>query len=203
MPVPNLQPAAGELAELIKAVPDDMLARATPCPGYSLGDLIEHVGGLALAFAAAAAKNIGPLTGPARSWDAARLGPDWRTSIPRDLAALAAAWQGPSAWAGQTQAGGVDLPGEAAGMFGLNELVVHGWDLARASGQRLHPEPDALAAVHGFLVQVRAGDPGGDGPFGPVVAVPAGRSLLDQVVGLAGRDPDWRPPASAPGGGGR
>jgi hypothetical protein len=31
------------------------------------------------------------------------------------------------------------------------------------------------------------------GPFGPVVAVPAYRPLLDQVIGLAGRDPDWTP----------
>ena len=30
----------------------------TPCPAYTLGDLIEHVGGLALAFSAAADKDI-------------------------------------------------------------------------------------------------------------------------------------------------
>jgi len=39
---------------------------------------------------------------------------------------------------------------------------------------------------HGFLMAA-------GGPFGPVVAVPADRPLLDQVIGLAGRDPDWTP----------
>jgi uncharacterized protein (TIGR03086 family) len=195
MPMLDLEPAAGELSELIRTVPDGMLGRPTPCPGYSLGDLIDHVGGLALAFAATAAKNTGPLTAVAGSGDAARLGPDWRERIPRDLAALAAAWRDPSAWTGLTQAGGVDLPGEAAGVVALDELVVHGWDVARASGRQLDPDPAAVAALHGFLVQARSA--GGDLPFGPVVAVAAGRPLFDKVIGLAGRDPGWRPPTSA------
>jgi hypothetical protein len=38
-----------------------------------------------------------------------------------------------------------------------------------------------------------AHDRGADSPFGPPVAVPAGAPLLDQVVGLCGRDPGWTP----------
>jgi uncharacterized protein (TIGR03086 family) len=182
----DLTPAADEMSALIAAVPDELLGRPTPCPAYRLGDLIEHVGGLARAFAAAAAKDRGPLTGTPRPGDAARLGEDWRTRIPRDLSALAAAWQDPAAWAGMTRVGGGDLPGEIAGLAGLDELVVHGWDIARASAQELNPDAAAVAAVHGFLAAA-------GGPFGPVVAVPAERPLLDQVIGLAGRDPDWAP----------
>ncbi len=186
MPVLDLGPAADEMSVLIAAVPDELLGRATPCPAYRLGDLIDHVGGLALAFAAAAAKDRGPVTAAAASGDAARLGEDWRTRIPRNLSALAAAWQEPAAWTGMTQVGGADLPGEVAGLAALNELVVHGWDVARASAQELGTDPAAVAAAHGFLAAA-------GGPFGPVVTVPAGRPLLDQVVGLAGRDPDWTP----------
>lgn len=67
-----------------------------------------------------------------------------------------------------------------------NGLVVHGWDIARASGQKPTADPAAVKAAHGFLAAA-------GGPFGPVVAVPAERPLLDQVIGLAGRDPDWAP----------
>jgi uncharacterized protein (TIGR03086 family) len=188
MPMLDLTPAAEEMSALVRAVPEELLGEATPCPDYCLGDLIDHVGGLALAFAAAAAKEGGPLTAAARPGDAARLGPDWRARIPRDLAALATAWQDPAAWAGLTRVGGVDLPGEVAGVVALDELVVHGWDIARASGQPLTPEPADLAVVHGFLAQA-------GGPFGPVVAVPEQAPLLDRVAGLAGRDPGWLPPA--------
>jgi uncharacterized protein (TIGR03086 family) len=197
----DLEPAAAELSALIAGVPDEMLYRPTPCPAYRVGDLIDHVGGLALAFAAAAAKNAGSLAGADPSGDAARLGQDWRTRIPRDLAALAAAWRNQDAWTGMTHVGGIDLPGEVAGLVAVDELVVHGWDIARASGHRLDPDPAALEAVHGFLAQAAAADPGPaadrDGPFGPPVAVPDDAPLLDRVVGLAGRDPAWQAPVPA------
>ena len=45
----DLTPAARRMAELIAGVPDDRLRGPTPCPAYTLGDLVEHVGGLALA----------------------------------------------------------------------------------------------------------------------------------------------------------
>lgn len=198
MPMLSLEPATSDMSRLLGGVPDEILGWATPNPGYKLGDLIDHVGGIALAFAATAAKDVGALTGPARVGDAAHLGPDWRTRIPRDLAALAAAWQDPSAWTGATQAGGVDMPAQVAAVVGLTELIVHGWDIAVASGQRLRPDPDALTAVHGFLAQVRFDDPVVAGGFGPVVAVSAERPLLDQVIGLSGRDPDWRRPPAGP-----
>jgi hypothetical protein len=74
------------------------------------GDLIEHVGGLALAFAAAAAKESSARTEQQPSGDASRLSPGWRTRIPRDLAALAQAWREPGAWAGITRIAGMDAP---------------------------------------------------------------------------------------------
>ena len=66
--------------------------------------------------------------------DADRLGADWRSRIPQDLLAMAAAWRDPSAWTGMTRVGGVDLPGSAAGLVALDEIVVHGWDLAAPAG---------------------------------------------------------------------
>src|SRR5688572_23481646 len=128
----DLEPAARRMARLVEAVPDERLADPTPCEEYSVGDLLDHIGGFALAFRAAAVKQ--PLDG-APAGDAANLGADWRRRIPADLLALAEAWRDPSAWEGMTAAGGVDLPGEVAGGVALDELLLHGWDLAKATGQ--------------------------------------------------------------------
>lgn len=67
------------------------LASPTPCPAYAVGDLIEHVGTMALAFTAAANKDRGPYVETRPAGDAPRLADDWRGRIPRDLAALARA----------------------------------------------------------------------------------------------------------------
>jgi uncharacterized protein (TIGR03086 family) len=191
----DLEPAARRLADLVQNVREDQLQRPTPCPAYTLGDLLDHIGGLALAFTAAASKSADELSTKGPSGDASRLGDDWRTRIPRDLAALTEAWRDPAAWTGMTQAGGVDLPGEVAGLVALDELVLHGWDVARASAQSYDCDQPSLEAVHGFVAQFSAPgqEAGREGLFGPVVDVPDDAPLLDRVLGLSGRDPGWAP----------
>ncbi len=189
----DLGPAARRMAGLIGAVPDAALGDPTPCPDYTLGDLIDHVGGLTAAFTAAATKAGGRLGVQGPSADASLLGDDWRERIPRDLTRLADAWRDPAAWTGMTMAGGLELPAEVAGLVALDELVVHGWDVARASGQPYDCDAASLAAVHGFVAQFSG--PGQEearqGLFGPEVAVPDDAPLLDRVIGLTGRDPRW------------
>jgi hypothetical protein len=76
-------PVARRLAGLVARVGEDELGKPTPLPAYTLGDLIEHVGGLALAFTAAANKDVGsPYVGPPPPGDTSRLGADWQTRIP-------------------------------------------------------------------------------------------------------------------------
>ena len=193
MTVVDLEPATRRMADLISAIPDERLDRPTPCPAYTLGDLVDHVGGLTLAFTAAATKTFGDASAQGPSGDASRLGDDWRTRIPRDLAALAEAWRDPAAWSGMTQAGGLELPGEVAGLVALDELVVHGWDVARASGQPYDCDRRSLEAVHGFVAQFSGSgqEAAREGLFGPVVEVPEDAPLLDRVIGLTGRDPAW------------
>ncbi len=176
-------------------VADDELGSPTPCPAYRLGDLIEHVGGLALAFTAAANKDRGPHSEREPSGDASRLPDDWRTRIPGDLVALVRAWREPAAWTGMTRIAGTDAPAEMVGLTVADELVVHGWDVAAATGQPYDCEPELLAAAQSFLVQFTSPDApaGPEVPFGPQRQVTAGAPLLDRVVALAGRDPSWSP----------
>jgi uncharacterized protein (TIGR03086 family) len=192
----DLGPATRTVAALTARVRDDQLTDPTPCPAYTVGDLLDHIGGLALAFTRAARKTgLGEAPGgPPPLGDAARLEPGWRERIARSLEQLAEAWCDPSAYVGETEAGGVRLGGAEAAVVALNEVVVHGWDLARASGQPYAVEDASVDACLGFA-QLFSG-PGteelrGDA-FGPVVAVPADASPLDRLIGLMGRDPAWR-----------
>ena len=188
-----MRPAAGRLAELVTQVADGELGQPTPCPSYTVGDLIDHIGGLALAFTAAAQKETSDYTGTPSAGDGSRLEAGWRERIDRDLTALALAWQDPAAWDGLTQIGGGDAPGEIAGLSLADELVVHGWDLARATGRPFAADPPMVDAAQRFLSMFASPDAqaGPDVPFGPSQALPAEGPALDRLVALAGRDPHW------------
>ncbi|HZF87056.1 TIGR03086 family metal-binding protein [Streptomyces sp.] len=188
----DLGPQTAILARLVAGVPDDRLAGPTPCPRYTVRNLLGHLSGLAVAFRDAGRKNLGATTDTDPDATLPDIGPGWREELPKVLDELAGAWRDPAAWTGMTRAGGVDLPGEVAGLVLVDELVVHGWDLARATGQEYTPDPAALSACHAFLAE-GVDDPGRDALFGPVVDVPADAPLLDRAVGLSGRDPGWTP----------
>jgi len=190
----DLGPAAARLSHLVASTPGELLEAPTPCPAYTVGDLVDHVDGLAIAFTDAAKKTPPAGGSSGGSGDASRLGEDWRTRIPQDLGSLAEAWRDPAAWSGTTEAGGLELPGEVAGLVALNELVVHSWDLARATGQPCHRDQSSLETAHAFLGSFATG-PGEqrEGPFGPVVEVPDDAPLVARVLGLSGRDPEWTP----------
>ena len=189
----DLGPAARRLADLVANVKDDALDRPTPCPAYSLGDLIEHVGGLALAFSAAGRKERNAYNGVPPPGDASRLGADWRERIPRDLMAVAQVWAEPESWTGMTQIAGDETPAEVVGLVLADELAVHGWDVARASAQAYACEPDILEAALTFLQMFASPDApaGPEVAFGPARILLEEAPLLDRVVGLAGRDPGW------------
>lgn len=186
----DLGPAARQMASLLDGITDEQLTAPTPCDEYTLGDLIAHVSGLSQAFTAAAAKDVGPTTSQAPSAKAARLDDDWHTRVPEQLAALAEAWSKPEAWEGATQAGGIDLSADMAGKIALNELVIHGWDVARASGQPFDCDAQALDASMEF-VSLMSTPEGREGLFGPAVDVPADAPPLIRVLSLSGRDPSW------------
>jgi uncharacterized protein (TIGR03086 family) len=193
----DLIPATRRTAELIANLGDDQLVRPTPCPNYTLGDLLDHVNGLSQAFANAATKVIPEGgTAPPPPGDASRLERDWHAGIPERLAKLAEVWQDPAAWEGMTQVGGFDLPGEIAGLVALNEVIVHGWDIARASGQPYDADPENVEVC----IRTMGPQPGEERPagddvaFGRSVDAPADARPIDRLAAVLGRDPSWTPP---------
>lgn len=188
----DLGPAARQLLDVASRVDDTQLDGPTPCEGRSVGQLLQHVVGLTAAFRAAADKELGPQTDTDpddRGWP--QLEDGWRTQLERNAPALVEAWRAPDAWQGMTRAGGVDLPGEVAGLVALDELVLHGWDLARATGQPYDCDDATASACMAFVEQF---DPAGTpGLFGPAVPLDSEASVFDQVLARAGRDPHWQP----------
>ena len=190
----DLSPACQCTAQVLAGITDEQLTAPTPCEGLRLSQLVAHIGGLALAFAAAGRKQFGPLTDSSPTFGA-EPEPDWRTEYPARLADLADAFASPEAWEGMSRAGGVDFPGDVAGIVALTEVVVHGWDVARASGQPYDVDAGTAAAVLPNVIQTAAQGPV-EGLFGPAVPIADDAPVLDRLVALTGRDPGWGPGGS-------
>jgi uncharacterized protein (TIGR03086 family) len=188
----DLRPAAQRTADLVTSLDDDQLGLPTPCPDAHVGDLIDHLGVFAVRFHAAARKETEGGTAPSPRPSGANLEAGWRDRISRHLLALEDAWSDPRAWDGSTHAGGVEMPAEVVGLIALDELVVHGWDIAAATGRRYEPSPPEVEAAVAFVVSFDA--PRDGRLFGPVVSVADDAAPLDRLLGLTGRDPLWQRP---------
>lgn len=185
----DIAPAADRMANLLASVSEQQFDLPTPCPEARLGDLIDHVGTVAKRFTAVARKE-NTRSAPPRP-NAANLEAGWRDRIVRDLQTLAQVWRDATAWEGTTIVASTDMPAEVAGLVALDELVVHGWDIAVSTGQPYAPSMPEIEAAASFVTSFKA--PRDGNLFGPVVPVPDTASPLDRLLGLTGRDPRWQP----------
>lgn len=192
------RPVLDDLARVVGGVRPGQLGRPTPCAEYDVAALRDHVLGW-LQFMTAA------MADPRR--ETQRLDPvAYRAADDRrDLAGVVVECAGrfEAALAGGALGGEVvmsqaRMAGPAvAGMF-LGEYLVHGWDLAAATGQEwAPPEVSAQAGLDFFAGMVAPEYRGGpDGYFAAEVPVPDDAPALARLIGFAGRDPGWAPPAA-------
>lgn len=183
--------AAGAMAAVVRNITADQLANKTPCTEYDVRALVNHILFWGPSEAGAGRKESVPQPAATES-DVDLTAGDWRGDLLALLADISSAWAPASAWEGETTMGTPHtLPASVMGDMIMGELVVHGWDLAVATGQRLDLPADTLAhlldAAGGMAAQGRE-----LGMFGPEVTVAADAPALDRVLGLTGRDPAWK-----------
>jgi uncharacterized protein (TIGR03086 family) len=188
----DFKPVTDQVAGLLDAIGDEQLTDPTPCEEFSVAVLLNHFLGLAWAFASAAKKERGPHTDTPPGSPSPELDPEWRTLLRDRLTALAEAWSDPGAWDGEAVAGGVTLPGQVMALVALNEVAIHGWDLARATGQDYELPPQVVAVLLEFDGQDADDEAAREGIYGPVVQV-IDASPQDRLIAITGRDPGWRP----------
>ncbi|GAA3531445.1 TIGR03086 family protein [Aeromicrobium flavum] len=190
----DLEPAGTTLLTILAGVRDEHLDRPTPYHDRTVGELLQHLVTVTRVLRATAEKDFGPLTEVnlhVNDWPGLEDG--WRAAIEEQVPQLVQAWREESAWGGTTRGGGLEGPAETAGRITLDELVLHGWDLARATGQD-YPidsiDPEVFAASLEFLEAVEHDEvPEGQ----PAAGADDDVSVFNRMVALSGRDPQWSP----------
>lgn len=164
------------------------LTGPTPCD-WDLGTLIDHFAGTTAALTRVGARQ--PLD-PDDPWGSRTKlsSPDWPGLLITQLDDLSHSWSKPEAWQGTITASGPVMPATALGEMALIEVVLHGWDLARSTGQELRVSPALAAEVLRSVTETE--DLGRQmGAYGPAVVVGVDASDLDKALAAAGRDPAW------------
>jgi uncharacterized protein (TIGR03086 family) len=152
----------------------------TPCSEFTVHQLCEHMLGTMVASTHAAAKEPLPADAPVALTQA-----PWH-ACPPVVDRLVAAWGKPEAWEGETPFAGDVYPADFAGMVTIMELTVHGWDLARATGQPFNAEDDVVSTAAAFAAQIAEGARS-RGAFGAELPAAPGATALEKLIAFTGR----------------
>jgi uncharacterized protein (TIGR03086 family) len=176
-PITQLDHVLPMLDRLIAGLDGDDLARPTPCASFDVRGVLAHMVGGATMFAAAFRGE--PADAPALD--------DVVAEFPTAMAALRAAVASPGALE-RTSAGPFgDVTGGVFARFVAVDGLVHGWDIATATGQPYDPPADLVAAADAFAREA-IGDGMRDGDtFAAATMAPAGASPIEELVAFTGR----------------
>ncbi len=166
---------------MARAVPAQRWAGATPCSEWTARDLVEHVIGFHefLLLRPLGVRAHRPREDPGARWVA--------TS---DALFGALAVDGVLDRATDLPGGGQSTPREMIGAL-TTDVLVHTWDLARATGVDVGLDEELSADAY---AAARGADIGRDsGMVGPEVAVDDDADTATKLVALYGRDPSWTP----------
>jgi uncharacterized protein (TIGR03086 family) len=181
-PLAQFHAAAAQAQRVVATVRPDQLGDPTPCTGWTVRDVINHLTTGNLLFTAIVTD--GPK--PDRSRD--HLGDDHVTAFRDSVTDLSEAFAKHDVLSGTYATPFGTGPGALLVHMRRNELVQHAWDIARATGQSTDLAPDlAAAALASF--QAAPFMPRGEGkPFGETRQPPPDATAADRLAAFLGRE---------------
>jgi uncharacterized protein (TIGR03086 family) len=177
-PLTQLDQILPLLDGLVRPLDEAQLAAPTPCAAFDVRQILGHMVGGATAFAAAF-RGEAPAAGD--------LPDDLVTAFPDAMAELRRAAGSPGALERTIDAPFGQVPGEVFARFVALDGLVHGWDIATATGRSYEPPADVVADVDAFARQA-LGDELRDGDtFAVATEPPADATPVERLVAFTGR----------------
>jgi len=185
--------AAAEAARVMAGVPGHPMDAPTPCDEWDLRTLVNHVI-LWTAYSAERRAHGESVAEDLMSKDFTA-DPGFAQDYAAQIGRAVAAWSDPAAWERELGVMGSGTPAADVAAMLIAEMVLHGWDIARATGQDSACDEAAAASV---LATVEAQGEmfrqyQGFAAVVPLAADGEDATVLDQALSLSGRDPKWKP----------
>ena len=170
---------------IVANVDTSQFGGATPCAAFDVRELLNHMIGGNHRFVKIAHGEPGesvPATGDFVRNDAL-------TPYRESAEAVSKAWSDPSVLERTAHLPFGDFPGAFAIGIHTVEVIVHGWDLATATGQATDLDPELYAVAWQNCKDIDESFRGPGRPFGPAVTPPADASDTARLMAWLGRRP--------------
>jgi len=173
---------------VVRAVRPDQLTAATPCSDLDVRALLAHLVAT-VDRATAVGRGTDATTVP---WAVALVpGDEWGNAYEEGINTMWAVWRddvdGTARLDRPVRAPFGTVPGRAALMAYTSETLVHGWDLAVATGQRAEADPALVGPVLTLMQRLLPADPrGGHIPFAPPVPSREGAGPTERLANWCG-----------------
>jgi uncharacterized protein (TIGR03086 family) len=181
------QRAVAQTESIVAAVVPAQFGLPTPCPEYDVRALLSHtVGGLNRI--AMVGEGGDALAIPARADGVPDDG--WLDAYQAAAARATAAWADDARLDALVEVPWGKVPGRIAVSGYVQEITVHGWDLAKATGQPTELDPELASWVLAVAQAILPPEPrGGEVPFGPVIPVAPDAGVYARLAAWLGRQP--------------
>jgi uncharacterized protein (TIGR03086 family) len=178
-----LEQSYDQTSKLIAGLTEAELDTPSPCTGWDVRATLNHMLDATWMFTLV---NQGQIADE----DAGDvIGDDASLAVTAAAKENLASWRQPGALDGARSYSFGTFPTRGAVMLNLGEVVVHNWDVAKATGRELVIDPAVGQMIYDCCVSIPLDDFRDHGAFGPEVAVPASAPIVDRLVGLLGRQP--------------
>lgn len=184
--VETYRSALDATAGIVKRVEPGQLALPTPCARYEVRALLNHlVGGFQMWVDMAAGKTV-----EFQGDQIDVIGDDWAAAYHDGARAAHRAFADDGVLERTFRLpNGADVPGAQALGIALMEAVLHGWDIAKATGQQATIDPAIAGVLLGGLEAMGVPRSEDGHPFGPEVRISKDAPAPDRLLAFLGRKP--------------
>jgi uncharacterized protein (TIGR03086 family) len=182
--------AAAETARVVGNVNADELDGKTPCADWDLRTLLNHT--ILWTAYSAEQRAYGKSVAEDLMNKDFTAEPGFAADYQAQVARAVQAWSDPKAWAGGRSVMGSETPAADIAAMLIAEMVLHGWDIARATDQDYQCSKELAEALldtveaQGEMFRQYQG-------FAAIVPVPDDADAFDRALSLSGRDPAGKP----------
>lgn len=185
MDLPSALPTVlDDVEALIRGIRPDQLGAPTPCAKFTVKDLCNHlVGGGHMFAGALRGGSAEGIDGPMPDLVGDDVVGAWKGARDDFDAACAE----PGVRERMVTLPFATLPADVALSIAALDLLVHSWDLSRATGQPFTPNPELVEAATAFAPMIIAPEMRDGDTFAAEVTPPEGADALTRLIAFTGR----------------